>query len=96
MQALNESINQKEYTLTDWATLSSLAANLRDQTTIFKAGSDNATDPLLNPAHMLLGAKAPNPDVANTFLNWMVGAGQDVIIRFAKNGQVLYSPAPKE
>ncbi|KAK4233093.1 hypothetical protein C8A03DRAFT_39224 [Achaetomium macrosporum] len=94
IQALTAAILLNEYTLTDRGTFLSLPANLTSQTTIFKAASDNATDPLLNPAHLLVGARAPNPETADAFAQWLVGAGQDVIRNFRKNDEQLYSPAP--
>jgi ABC-type tungstate transport system permease subunit len=73
----------------------SLPANLTSQTTIFKASTDEADDPLLNPAHLLVGAKAPNPKTAAAFAEWIISpAGQDVIKGFKKNGEQLYTPAP--
>ncbi len=84
-----------EYTLTDRGTFLSLPTNLTSQTTIFKAATDDADDPLLNPAHLLVGARAPNPKPAAAFAQWIVSSsGQDVIKGFTKNGQQLYSPAP--
>lgn len=84
-----------EYTITDRGTYLSLDAKLRNQTVIYKAGSDSADDPLLNPAHLLVGKKAPHPKVAVDFAKWVVGKrGQAVIVGFKKDGQQLYSPAP--
>jgi len=69
-----------------------------DGLNIYKAGSDNATDLLLNPAHVLLGAKADPTatEVSQAFMKWVVSAdgGQKVIAEFKKNEQVLYSQAP--
>lgn len=95
IQALTAAILLDEYTITDRGTILSLDAKLRNQTVIYKAGSDNADDPLLNPAHLLVGKKAPHPKVASDFAKWVVGKrGQAVIIGFKKAGQQLYSPAP--
>ncbi|KAH6843178.1 hypothetical protein B0I37DRAFT_213861 [Chaetomium sp. MPI-CAGE-AT-0009] len=94
-QALKAAILLDEYTVTDRGTFLSLPANLTSQATIFKAATDDAEDPLLNPAHLLVGAKAPHPETAKAFAEWLVSsAGQDVIKGFKKNGQQLYSPAP--
>lgn len=50
----------------------------------------------LNPAHALVGEKAPNGKEAAEFIKWLVSdKGQDVIAGFKKDGQVLYSKAPK-
>ena len=95
IQALTAAILLNEYTLTDKGTFLSLPANLTDQTVIYKAATDSADDPLLNPAHLLIGRKAPNADMAKAFATWVVSRrGQDVIAGFKKNGQQLYSPAP--
>ncbi|KAL6901241.1 hypothetical protein GGI43DRAFT_404334 [Trichoderma evansii] len=95
IQALTAAILLDEYTITDRGTILSLDAKLRNQTVIYKAGSDNADDPLLNPAHLLVGKKAPHPKVASDFAKWVVGKrGQAVITGFKKAGQQLYSPAP--
>ncbi|KAK1762047.1 hypothetical protein QBC33DRAFT_582020 [Phialemonium atrogriseum] len=95
IQALTAAILLDEYTLTDRGTFLSLPANMSSQTTIYKASTDDADDPLLNPAHLLVGEKAPNPETAKTFAEWLVSKrGQDVITGFKKNGQQLYSGAP--
>ncbi|KAH6608203.1 extracellular tungstate binding [Trichoderma cornu-damae] len=95
--ALTAAILLEEYTITDRGTILSLDAKLRDQTVIYKAGTDNPDDPLLNPAHLLIGKKAPHAKVANDFAAWLVGTkGQNVIIGFKKDGQQLYSPAPSK
>ncbi|KAL0930729.1 extracellular tungstate binding protein [Colletotrichum truncatum] len=95
IQALTAAIQLKEYTLTDRGTYLSLTSNLTSQTVIYKAASDNETDPLLNPAHLLVGNKARNLTIAQQFADWAIGPrGQDVIGNFEKNGQQLYSKAP--
>ncbi|KAH6634499.1 hypothetical protein B0J18DRAFT_21715 [Chaetomium sp. MPI-SDFR-AT-0129] len=97
IQALTAAILLNEYTLTDRGTFLSLPSNLTSATTIYKASTDAAEDPLLNPAHLLVGAKAPNPKTADAFAKWTVGpAGQNVIKGFKKNGEQLYSPAPAQ
>lgn len=54
-----------------------------------------ATDPLLNPAHMLIGKKATNGKVADAFAKWVISSeGQAVITGFKRNGQQLYTGAP--
>jgi ABC-type tungstate transport system permease subunit len=95
IQALTAAILLQEYTLTDRGTLLSLDPSLRNQTVVYKAGSDDASDPLLNPAHLLVGAEAPNPGMATAFAQWLVGdRGQGVIESFEKGGEQLYSVAP--
>jgi ABC-type tungstate transport system permease subunit len=85
----------KEYTLTDRGTYLSLAPDIASQAKIYKAGSDEADDPLLNPAHLLVGKKARNSTMAYAFADWATGYnGRKVITDFKKNGQQLYSGAP--
>jgi ABC-type tungstate transport system permease subunit len=95
IQALTAAIVLDEYTITDRGTILSINAELRNQTKIYKAGSDDASDPLLNPARLLIGKKAPNPETAKAFAEWLISdKGQEVIKNFKKGGQQLYSPAP--
>ncbi|KAM5344058.1 hypothetical protein ACJ41O_012595 [Fusarium nematophilum] len=97
IQALTAAILLEEYTITDRGTVLSLDADLRNQTVIYKAGSDDADDPLLNPAHALIGETAPNAKEADAFVKWLVSdKGQDVITGFKKDGQQLYTGAPKK
>ncbi|KAK5047420.1 hypothetical protein LTR84_006516 [Exophiala bonariae] len=96
IQALTAAINLGEYTITDRGTWLSLPVNVTQDATIYKAGSDAEDDLLLNPAHLLVGAKARNPTVAQSFADWLVSpqGGQKVVGEFEKNGEILYSPAP--
>ena len=95
IQALTTAILLQEYTLTDRGTYLSLPANLTSQTVIYKAATDEADDPLLNPARLLIGKGAQNAETAQEFADWLVSqSGQKVITDFTKNGQQLYSPAP--
>ncbi|KAG8407309.1 hypothetical protein J3458_020797 [Metarhizium acridum] len=95
LQALTAAILLQEYTITDRGTILSLDARLRNETVIYKAGTDGADDPLLNPAHLLIGTKASNPDMARAFARWLVSSkGQSVVRNFQKGGQTLYSVAP--
>ena len=83
----------EEYTITDRGTILSLDEDIRNQTKIFKAASDNEDDPLLNPAHLLIGSHAP--ELAQTFTNWALSDnGQKVITDFKKFGEQLYTGAP--
>lgn len=51
---------------------------------------DNADDLLLNPAHLLVGAKAANPDIAKSFVYSTVSpSGQLVIPSFKIMGSNL-------
>lgn len=95
IQALTAAILLQEYTITDRGTFLSIDPSLENQTTIYKAGTDNADDLLLNPAHLLIGANVPNLKIAKAFANWVVSAaGQAVIVGFKHAGQQLYSGAP--
>jgi hypothetical protein len=70
-------------TLTDRGTWLSSPSLITDKLQIFKAGSNDAADPLLSPAHVLLGAKAD-------------AGGQKIIGESKKFGQILYSKAPEK
>lgn len=96
IQALTATILLSEHTITDRGTYLSISQDLQRQTTIYKASTDDADDPLLNPAHLLIGTRAKNKAVSKAFAEWMVekGGGQAVIVGFKKNGEQLYSPAP--
>ncbi|EFQ25967.1 extracellular solute-binding protein family 1 [Colletotrichum graminicola] len=95
IQALTAAIQLKEYTLTDRGTYLSLDKALSNRTVIYKASTDNETDLLLNPAHLLVGRKAKNLTMAYQFANWCVSRnGQRVISNFKKNGEQLYTGAP--
>ncbi|KAK2051162.1 extracellular solute-binding protein family 1 [Colletotrichum caudatum] len=95
IQALTAAIRLKEYTLTDRGTYLSLEKVLANQAVIYKASTDNETDLLLNPAHLLVGRKAKNSTMAYQFANWCVNRnGQKVISNFKKNGEQLYTGAP--
>ena len=74
-----------------------MPTNVTEKAVIYKRGGD--TDPndlLLNPAHLLISTNAKNPEVAKKFADWLVTDGQDVIEGFEKNGEKLYTPAPKD
>ena len=92
-----------EYTLTDkgiW--LSSPEAVTLPLTKFAEGGDSDPSDPLLNPAHVLLGAQAKIADrlIWQKFMEWvkLPDGGQRVIKDFKKppgpGGVELYSPAP--
>jgi ABC-type tungstate transport system permease subunit len=84
-----------EYTITDRGTYLSISVELQNRTTVYKAATDDAEDPLLNPAHILIGKGAENEEMADRFARWAIGEeGQEVITGFKKNGQQLYTAAP--
>ena len=67
--------------------------SVANKTTIYKAATDDENDPLLNPAHLLIGTHAPQ--IAQTFTDWALGPnGQKVITDFQKFGRQLYTAAP--
>lgn len=92
-----------EYTLTDKGTWLSSPKEVTSTLSIFAEGGDtDPNDPLLNPAHVLLGAKANPADevIWKTFMEWvkLPDGGQKVIKDFKRppgpGGVELYSPAP--
>ncbi|KAL4972962.1 hypothetical protein BDW66DRAFT_143130 [Aspergillus desertorum] len=96
IQALKAAAALEEYTLTDWGTYLSVDESVRNQLTVYKHGQDDVKDVLLMPAHLLVGAKAQDLDVAKDFAAWAISKeGQDAIAGFKKNGQQVYSTAPE-
>ena len=68
---------------------------LTSQIEIFMVATDDLCDPLLNPAHMLVGTQALDPELTTAFAEWIVNQnGQDVIRGLERNGEVLYTEAP--
>ncbi|KAJ5905589.1 uncharacterized protein N7473_002505 [Penicillium subrubescens] len=95
IQALTAAILLDEYTITDRGTYLSIPTELQSKTVIYKAASDDAEDPLLNPAHILIGVGAMNEEMADRFAQWAISdEGREVITGFKKNGQQLYTAAP--
>ncbi|KAH7320750.1 extracellular solute-binding protein family 1 [Stachybotrys elegans] len=95
IQALTASIALREYTLTDRGTYLSLSQELARSAVVYKRATDDESDPLLNPAHLLVGRRAQNLTMAYRFADWLVSAnGQRVITSFTRNGEQLYSGAP--
>jgi hypothetical protein len=72
--------------------------SITSQLRIYKMGSDDADDLLLNPAHLLYGSRTPasHAEICRVFLDWIVSptGGQNVIENFCKQGHVVYSKAP--
>ncbi|KAB8302067.1 hypothetical protein EYC80_005518 [Monilinia laxa] len=85
-----------EYTITDKGTWLSIEEEVREKMSIFKASTDDADDPLLNPAHILVGTRGKNIAMAHKFADWMIqrDGGQKVVEEFEVNGGILYSVAP--
>ena len=72
----------------------SISTEMQNQMTIHKAGTDDPSDPLLNPAHILMGKNARNEEMADKFAQWAISPkGQSVTTSFEKNGQQLYTAA---
>ncbi|PQE12669.1 extracellular tungstate binding protein [Rutstroemia sp. NJR-2017a BBW] len=95
--ALNAASALGEYTITDRGTWLSIGGDVMENMTVFKASTDDEDDPLLNPAHILVGTRGTNRDMANRFADWMImkEGGQKVVRDFAVNGNILYSVAPE-
>ncbi|KAK9358379.1 extracellular tungstate binding protein [Lipomyces starkeyi] len=79
-RALKVAAQLEEYTLTDRGTWYSSEPWIRENMKVFIEGGDSQNDdPLLNHAHALVGAAVTNKDMANKFLDWVVGPeGQEV------------------
>ncbi|KAM3079230.1 hypothetical protein ACMFMF_004153 [Clarireedia jacksonii] len=95
--ALKAASALEEYTITDQGTWLSIGGDIREKMTIFKASTDDEDDPLLNPAHILVGTRGTNRDMANRFADWMImrDGGQKVVQNFGVGGNILYSVAPE-
>ena len=93
-----------EYSLTDMATLATVTksdeSGILGNLDVFRAGRPGGRDAdlLLNPCHVLLGAKADpaNLDIAKAFIRWIDDAtgGRRVIRMFGKNGEDGFFEAP--
>lgn len=95
--ALRAASKLGEYTLVDRGTWNSIEEDVRERMLLFKEAFEaDESDPLLNPAHILVGQCATNKEMANRFVDWMISdQGQRIVTEFAVNGVVLYSGAPK-
>jgi ribosome biogenesis protein BMS1 len=96
IQALQAAASLQEYTITDFGTYLSVDKKVEDQLTIYKRGQEDEHDLLLNPAHLLIGARAQDLAFAKEFAAWATSkdGGQAVVAQFKKYGQIVYSPAP--
>ncbi|KAK4694773.1 hypothetical protein P7C71_g2859, partial [Lecanoromycetidae sp. Uapishka_2] len=96
-QAIRKAAELGEYTVTDYGTWCAIESPVRDALEIFAQGKDDEDDPLLNPAHLLVGSEAENKVMANKFADWMIkeDGGQKVIKGFQKNKVDLYTMAPQ-
>ncbi|KAK5675039.1 hypothetical protein LTS12_029583, partial [Elasticomyces elasticus] len=95
-QAIREAAEKGEYTITDKGTWLAVKDEIRKNLKVFAEGKDDENDPLLNPAHVLVGTKAKNKQTANEFADWIIreDGGQRVVKSFKNDGHVLYSPIP--
>ncbi|KIJ06864.1 hypothetical protein PAXINDRAFT_91368, partial [Paxillus involutus ATCC 200175] len=106
LQALKAASVLNEYTLTDRGTWLSSPLEVTSVMKIFAQGGDvDPNDPLLNPAHLLLGSKAKSEDqvIWEKFVTWAIDhdGGQKVIRDFKKPSgsgeeEQLYSEAPQQ
>jgi ABC-type tungstate transport system permease subunit len=89
-EALQAAAQLSEYTLTDIGTLVYLPKSISSRLKAFKYGSDDPDDPLINPAHVLLGKRASvaNQMIHKEFMSWVVSptGGQRVIEKFSRSG----------
>lgn len=92
IQALSAAIKLENYTITDRGTYLSIEQNAASRAVIFKASTDEPSDPLLNPAHILVGKNAKHEKMADKFAQWFIGFdGQRFITDLKKNGRQLYT-----
>ncbi|KAJ5107982.1 hypothetical protein N7456_004657 [Penicillium angulare] len=97
VQALKAAILLKEYTLTDRGTLLSIDEGLREKVKVYKVGSDEKDDLLLNPAHMLVGRDVVNEELAGRFAEWVISEeGQGNVTSLFKSDKQLYDAAPDD
>jgi ABC-type tungstate transport system permease subunit len=97
-EALRAASLLSEYTLTDRGTWLTAPKSITSRLRIYKMGSDDADDLLLNPAHLLYGSRnsTTHAETCRAFLDWVVSpaGGQGVIEAFSKQGQAVYTKAP--
>ncbi|KDR79379.1 hypothetical protein GALMADRAFT_63659 [Galerina marginata CBS 339.88] len=97
-EALQTASLLSEYTLTDKGSWLDAPKSITSSLEVFKLGSDNSDDLLLNPAHLLCGKRASpeHKSIWKEFMSWVVApdGGERIIESFSKKGQVLYSKAP--
>ena len=95
-EALNAAALLSEYTLTDVGSWVCLPKSTSSRLKAFKYGSDDPSDPLINPAHVLRGKRASvaNKMINTEFMSWVVSptGGQRVIENFS---HLMFSKAPR-
>ena len=94
-EALQGAALLSEYTLTDVGSFVCLPKSISSRLKVFKYGSDDINDPLLNPAHVLRGKgmSIANQRIQKEFMSWVVSptGGQRVIEKFS---HLMFSKAP--
>ena len=94
-EALQAAAMLSEYTLTDVGSWVCLPKSVSSRLKAFKCGSDDADDPLINPAHILRGKETLDADemIHKKFMSWVVSptGGQKVIEDFS---HLMFSKAP--
>ena len=94
-EALQGAAMLSEYTLSDAGSWACLPKSVSSRLKVFKCGSDDANDPLLNPAHVLRGKETSvaNGMIHKEFMSWVVSptGGQRVIENFS---HLMFSKAP--
>ena len=95
-QALKAATLLEEYTITDRGTFLSSPQTVQNATMIYLAGTNDPSDPLLLPAHLLISSKASNRTLAEHFRRWATSEtlGQKVIADYTIQGKTLYDKAP--
>ncbi|KAF8960817.1 hypothetical protein BDZ97DRAFT_1665317 [Flammula alnicola] len=97
-EALQAAALLSEYTLTDQGSWLCAPKALTRSLKAFKVGSNDPSDPLLNPAHLLCSNKVPpaHENICRAFMTWVKApdGGQRVTETFSQNGHILYSKAP--
>jgi hypothetical protein len=95
-EALKGAALLSEYTLTDVGSWVCLPKPISSRLKVFKCGSDDANDPLLNPAHVLRGKETlvANGMIHKEFMSWVVSptGGQRVIEQ--NFSHMMFSKAP--
>lgn len=101
-EALQAAAALSEYTLTDLGSWLCTPKSISSRLKVFKRGSDDANDLLLNPAHVLRGKRTSdaNEMICKEFMTWVISptGGQRVVENFSKPGagHLMYSKAPSD
>jgi ABC-type tungstate transport system permease subunit len=96
--ALRAAAKLGEYTLVDRGSWYAAERQCKNGLIVYKeVFGASEDDNLLNPAHVLVGTKARDMEIAIAFVDWLTDKdhGQRVIGKQAVDGVVLHSPAPE-